>query len=493
MTSIKSPVKWTVAGVLDEIEKLNRSMPDRALAFVLGSGASVTSGIPTGATMAEKWLNELHLRECLDGLDRDQWIASGAPGIEGLVWDRAAEFYPQIFERRFRGDPESGFASLESVMDGKEPSLGYSLLAEIMQHTRHKIVITTNFDNLVADALAIHAHKPPLIVGHESLTGYVRPLSGRPLVAKIHRDLFLHPKNDEAGVSTLEQGWQEALTRLFKHYMPLVIGYGGNDGSLMGFLNNLKSEDINGRIFWCYRKDTPLSQAVSDLLMKHNGVMVAIPGFDEFMLQLAAKLIVNFDMPSISKRIEERGKKRAESYREQAEKLQKNLTSVAKPSADQQTTQRVLTDALKDSKDWWSWQMRANAEADMDKRNNIYQQGIAAVPGSAELKGNYALFLHEIRKDYDEAEATYKEALELDPNNADNIGNYASFLYTIRKDYDTAEAMYKKALELDPNHANATGNYALFLHETRKDYDAAEAMYKKALELDPNHANNAAN
>lgn len=53
MTPIKSLLKWTVAGVLDEIEKLNPSMPDRALAFVLGSGASVTSGIPAGKTMAE--------------------------------------------------------------------------------------------------------------------------------------------------------------------------------------------------------------------------------------------------------------------------------------------------------------------------------------------------------------------------------------------------------------------------------------------------------
>lgn len=485
MTSIQSSLKWTVAGVLDEIEELNRSMPDRALAFVLGSGASVTSGIPTGATMAEKWLNELHRRECHDGSDRDQWIASSALEINGLTWDRAAEFYPQIFERRFRGDPGSGFASLESIMDGKEPSLGYSLLAEIMQHTRHKIVITTNFDNLVADALAIHAHKPPLIVGHESLTGYVRPLSGRPLVAKIHRDLFLHPKNHVAGVSTLEQGWQDALTRLFKHYMPLVIGYGGNDGSLMGFLNNLKSEDINGRIFWCYRADTLPSQAVSDLLVKYGGVMVAIPGFDEFMLQLAAKLIENFDILSISKRIEERGKKRAESYREQAKKLQKGLFSIAMPSADQQATQRVLTDALKDSKDWWSWEMRAMAETDTEKRNGIYQQGIAAVPESAELTGNYANFLYTIRKNYDAAEAMYQKALELDPNDATTTGNYALFLHQARKDYDAAGAMYRKALELNPNDVNAAANYAC-LQLICNQLDKAREYAVRAIKLSDN-------
>lgn len=261
IVSIKSPLEWTVAGVLEEIASLNKSMPDRSLAFVLGSGASFSSGISTGKAMAENWLNELHMRECHDNLDRNTWIASDKLGIDGLTWDHAAEFYPWIFERRFRGDPQSGFAALEAVMDGKEPSLGYSLLAEIMQQTRHKVVVTTNFDNLVADALAIHAHKSPLIVGHESLTGYVRAALRRPLVAKIHRDLFLDPKNDTVGVGSLEKGWIEALTRLFKHYMPLIIGYGGNDGSLMGFLNSLKSGDITGRIIWCYIKPNHLHQS----------------------------------------------------------------------------------------------------------------------------------------------------------------------------------------------------------------------------------------
>ena len=528
MASTPTPTTWTSAGLLDEIEKLHKTMEDRALAFVLGSGASFTSGIPTGKEMAERWLKELHLRECHDNSEIEQWIGSGALEIHGLSFEKAAEFYPQIFERRFRGDPESGFASLEAAMDEKEPSLGYSLLAEIMQHTRHKVVVTTNFDNLVADALAIHAHKPPLIVGHESLTGYVRPLSGRPLVAKIHRDLLLHPQNDEEGVSILAKGWQEALTRLFKHYMPLVIGYGGNDGSLMGFLNELESGEINGRIFWCHRTGSPPSQAVCDLLVKHNGVLVAISGFDEFMLQLADKVIDNFDMSHISSRIEERGKKRAENYREQAKKLQVSLDTTATPTIEQQATRTALSHSFKDSQNWWTWEMRAEAEADIEKRDQIYRDGIELLPDSAELIGNYALFLHknrhdsdqteclyqrslalepslanitggyalflhEVRHDYDQAEYFYQHALTLDPNNAVNTGNYALFLNNIHHDHDDAEHLYQHALELDPNDANATGNYASFLTTIRHDYDQAEHLYKHALELDPAHINTTAN
>ncbi len=485
MASTSSPTEWTVAGLLDEIDKLNRTMEDRALAFVLGSGASFTSGIPAGKEMAETWLKELHLRECRDGTELELWIETNALGIDGLSFDKAAEFYPKIFERRFRGDPGSGFASLETAMDGREPSLGYSLLAEIMQHTRHKVVITTNFDNLVADALAIHAHKPPLIVGHESLTGYVRPLSGRPLVAKIHRDLFYHPINDEQGVSNLDKGWQDALSRLFKHYMPLVIGYGGNDGSLMGFLDNLQPGDINGRIFWCYRKGSHPSPAVCELLIKHKGVLVAIPGFDEFMLQLAGKVIDNFDMSKIATRIEHRGKKRADAYREQAQQLQKNLDVTSIDNEEQQATRTALSHSFKDSKDWWTWEMRAEAEPDIKKRDHIYQDGLKAIPDSVELSGNYAVFLDNTCKDYDQAEALYQRALKLDPKHANHINNYALFLDKIRKDYDQAEMLYQRAFKLDSKNINIIGSYADFLAETSKDYNQSERLYQQALKLDP--------
>lgn len=489
MTSKKSPIEWTVAGLLNEIRTMHATMPDRALAFVLGSGASASSGIPTGKAMAEKWLKELHQRECLDGKEIDHWLASGALEIEGLTLDKAAEFYPQIFARRFRGDPDSGFASLEAAMDNKEPGLGYSLLAEIMQHTRHKVVVTTNFDNLVADALAIHAHKPPLIVGHESLTGYVRSLLRRPLVAKIHRDLLFSPKNDPAGVDSLGRGWQEALNRLFRHYTPLVIGYGGNDGSLMGFLDNLKPGEINGRIFWCYRAGSHPSQAVRDLLGKLDGVLVAVHGFDELMLLLAKELVEEFDMPGISSRIEERGKARAKSYRDQAELLQKNLAAAPAPSADQQAAQRAMTEMFKDSNDWWAWEMRAQAEVDPEKRDSIYRSGTEVLSKSAELAGNYAIFLHEIYKDFDAAEVQYKKAMELDQSDPNHLGNYALFLTDIRKNYDVAERLYIEALKLDPDHANNIGNYALFLETIRKDEAAADVMYKKALVLDPDDAN----
>ena len=97
----------------------------------------------------------------------------------------------------------------------------------------------------------MYTDKRPLVCGHESLGGiYQANNSPRPLIAKIHRDIFLNlagvrPQRLRAS----QRGWVKALTDIFKIYTPVVIGYGGNDGNLMGFLKTV--ETIEGGIFWC--------------------------------------------------------------------------------------------------------------------------------------------------------------------------------------------------------------------------------------------------
>lgn len=85
------------------------------------------------------------------------------------------------------------------------------------------MVITTNFDNLVADAVSIYGGTYPHVIGHESLASYAKPLSRRPIVAKIHRDLFTDPINTCEGTSSLEQSWNQTLKNIFKFYTPYLL------------------------------------------------------------------------------------------------------------------------------------------------------------------------------------------------------------------------------------------------------------------------------
>ncbi|MFZ0750118.1 MAG: hypothetical protein WAM70_12220, partial [Pyrinomonadaceae bacterium] len=88
----------------------------------------------------------------------ESWATAQRLGIKHFTYEERANFYSQIYERRFRYLPEEGYAYLEQLMTGKEPSPGYSILAAVLasQPPRHNIVITTNFDNLVAQALSIY-------------------------------------------------------------------------------------------------------------------------------------------------------------------------------------------------------------------------------------------------------------------------------------------------------------------------------------------------
>ena len=162
--------KITTAGFLSEFLSRHKKMSDRPFCWVLGSGASYQSGIPTGGTLALQWLSELHEMEDFNCLPLERWATAENLGIKGFELKNAASFYPFIYQRRFRDFKEQGYAFLEDVIAGAEPSYGYSVLAQIMASYKHKVAVTTNFDNLIADAISIYTDAFPLVCGHESLT-----------------------------------------------------------------------------------------------------------------------------------------------------------------------------------------------------------------------------------------------------------------------------------------------------------------------------------
>ncbi len=483
---VRAAQKITLHGFLNEFKRRHEQMEDRPFCWILGSGASVQSRIPTGEELARQWLKELHDLEDFDKRPIEEWATAENLGIPGFDFARAANFYSWIFQRRFRDYKEQGYAVLEKAMDQIEPSFGYSVLAQIMAMTHHKVAITTNFDNLIADALSIHARVFPLVCGHESLTGYIRATMRRPLIAKIHRDLLLDPGTSPQEIGKLPGEWTAALTRIFERFTPIVIGYGGNDGSLMDFLKTLKA--IEGGIFWCHCETSTIDPAVHEVVLHHRGRLVPIEGFDEVMLELQEKL----QLPPLLPQAQKIDDKRATDHQKQFEALNESVRKSAGNGVGELAAKvaEATVERSTKEKDWRAWQLKADAEPDATKREAIYRAASEDFPGSHALYGNFALFMEGVRKNYDEAEQLYGKAMELDPTDADYAGNFALFMENVRKNHDQAERLYRKALELNPHHANNTGNFAVFMKNVRKDYDEAERLYRKALELDPKSAKN---
>lgn len=517
------PPTISFVALADRFIEDNARMSNRSFAFVLGAGASRESGIKAAGQMVDDWIRALY-REATGHTDGDgkAWATAATLAIKAHDPKDPAASYSELYHRMYARDPDRGYAYLEEQMRAAEPSYGYSVLARIMENTQHKVVVTTNFDNLVADALSIFGKTYPLVCGHESLAGFISPRVRRPLVVKVHRDLLLAPKSDPDELQRLPESFCDALADLFSHYTPIVIGYGGNDGSLMGFLKALPAKTIPGGVYWCYWDGgDPPSTEIRQFVARQNGFLVPIPGFDEIMMLFGQRL--EFDVPDkyVLERADERAKRIVTQLQTLKEKLKTSrhrapnafsnqLTSASSEnstdtategasvsdSAETDVLSQALTETMRRTSGalrWWQWQHRVEMATKIEERDRIYQEAIAALPNSHELLGNYALFLQDARNDPDKAETYYVRALDADPDHANNLGNYALFLQDIRKDPDRAEAYYVKALEADPSHANHLGNYAVFLQDIRNDSNKAETYYVRAVEADSEDANHLGN
>jgi Tfp pilus assembly protein PilF len=474
--------EWTLDGFVDHFDFVHHKMLDHKFVWVLGAGASYASGIPLGSQLVDEWLKELHLREDREGTPLSEWATDVRLGIKNFDFEQRASFYPRIYERRFREYPDEGYAYLESVMSGKDPSPGYSVLASALalDPPRHNVVITTNFDNLVADALSIYTDTFPFVAGHESLTSFVRVSMRRPLICKIHRDLLLGPQNDSRSLKRLHDAWGTALRALFQHYTPVFIGYGGNDDTLMDLLESFQPADIKGELIWCYYEQQKPSERIGDVVTELNGILVPAPDFDLLMILLGERMEIKL----LDEEIGRRSTKRTKKYRERIQELD----TVKHPSVT-----KALAATFDRSGGWWAWYRKAEAEQDLERREIVYRQGLIHCPKSAELHGSFANFLNFFLHKADEAELEYQRALDLDPNNPAITGNYANFMIDVRKNPDEAERLYRLGLESDPKNADNIGNYAAFVSDVRKNPEEAELLYRRALELNPKQADNNSN
>jgi Tfp pilus assembly protein PilF len=449
--------KWELKTFIEEF--CDDTRKDKQYCFILGAGASRQSGIPTGGELAKEWIEDLKKRfgeaEC------QQWMADNNISSGDLAKD-----YSKIYEKRFEANKNEGYIFLEELIEKAEPSIGYSILAQILTRSKHNLVITTNFDHLIEDALSYYIRTKPLIIGHESLAHFIIPFKLRPTIVKIHRDLYYSPFNDVKHTSSLADEFTEYLPYIFKHTIPIFIGYGGNDGSLMSFLEGLK--EIGGKLFWLfYEKNEEPSGRIKDLIEKHNGFAVPIPGFDETMLSLGNEL----DYELFHSGIVDVAKQRSEKY----------INSIHKLVPTLDLKKEIKTDTDRQEKENWLYELDVALADDIDEKGRIYREGLTRFPDSIELINNYALFLKDKKKAYDEAENLFKIAIVKSPSNAKYLYYYAEFLLRIKKDYYKAEKYLIQALEQDPFDPRCLELYAHLLYEYRKDFIASDKYYRRAI------------
>ena len=501
---------------LSQLIKESTENREQRFCFILGSGASVESGIPSGGTLEMQWMDclmgkaadrgmppmdEDETRRLAGDLYAEKEIEHKFDEIEE-AWKCAkqegkaisSEYYFDIYRLRFHANPRKGYGYLEKIMERCDPSLGYHTLAKLLtENNQNNLVITTNFDSLVEDALFLYTDKKPLVVSHESLVNYMDANIQRPIVAKVHRGLMYAPFNSPETTNDLKSEWQTALNHALNTYTPVVIGYAGGDHSLMSFLEDDRT-DMRKGVYWCYRGKPDLSdlpeERIQRFVEKRSGYFVAIDGFDSLMVEIGKTMYGDAIRPGLTEEhLKKRYEKRVQQYNQQWEELNKKpeiqealqeMNKAEQREEEQREKEQTLTVS-----DYIRRGNRAYNEGRQKDAMDEYAKAIEIYPENAGAYNNRGLVYDDLGE-HEKALEDYDKAIELDPNYAFAHNNRGNVYKKLGK-YEKALGDYDKAIELNPNYANAYYNRGNG-YEKLGQHEKALGDYDKAIELNPNYA-----
>lgn len=453
----------------------NHLQENGRVCFFLGAGCSISSGVPGGGALARRWLDELHHEEATND-DLATWAQS-----EGFDHQDPGASYSILMQRRFP-TMQARQREIERVTQGNDPGFAYATLAQLMTHRevgdRCSLVVTTNFDDLVADALYLYTKQKPLVVTHQALAEFAQPSATRPTVLKLHGDALFEPLNTAEEIVKLADPLKSAFADLARDRTMIFIGYSGRDqgvlDALFGFTHAIES------VLWVGSAPPPTefrhwldrAQAVSWVMHRD---------FDELMVLLRQSLgIAHPDLKQRFQRLEA-------TYYGTFQKLSSGTSS----SVEIRT---AIDEVSTDFNDWFSVELAAQQSLTSEQKARTYEQGLAQFPRSPELLRSYARLLADTVDGLDRADSLYQSALELEPLDPDLIRGYAVFLAYRRGDLDRAEAVFTSAIAgpgaRDPS---LLGSYAVFLTEKRERFDEAELFFKRALDEEPLHELNLTN
>ena len=268
--------------------------------FFLGAGASIQSGIPTGGNLVWHFKRTLY---CSDkGLSTELYKDVKLPSTQKLLQEYfdsqngypaqyAPEEYSYYFERCYTTSL-SRKRFMEDLVAGKNPSLGYLCLANFITSAKVSNVWTTNFDSLIESALNILAPTFSYAVcssANQNSFSLLNP--SYPAICKLHGDY----RYDKLQNTTSElQGLETKIQAYARNQLIgkglMVVGYSGNDESIMTFFENHIDEPdfLSKGLFWAVHKGTTATERVQKLVEKaasfgKDAAIFEIVGFDDFL------------------------------------------------------------------------------------------------------------------------------------------------------------------------------------------------------------------
>lgn len=303
--------------------------PEKSMSFLLGAGASVASGIPSGGQLVWDFKRSLYctaqnIRTSLypdmskESVQKEiQSYFDGQGGFPAL-W--SSEEYSVYFEMCYPSRRDREYYIQEKVRDTK-PSLGYLCMGELIVNGKIDLVSTTNFDDLVQ--AGVRAIEPGLSIRtiSSAVSGSIGFSldDGFPNIIKLHGDyLFDKLKNTGDELQKLEQEIADIWKKGIEDGGLIVVGYAGNDNSVMTVLEEaIRSNGFKRGLYWCQPRGVELSTRAKQFMeeacsLNEDSAIVEISDFDSLMYQLY--LSMNLENKCIDKLWADTSKKQAILY-----------------------------------------------------------------------------------------------------------------------------------------------------------------------------------
>lgn len=249
-------------------------------ALLLGSGVSTAAGIPTGwgvvtdlcrriAALTEKAPPADPVRWYIDTHGREPTYSELLRAIGKQPGDRSnilRDYFVPTAEER------------ESEL--KVPTAAHHAIARLAADGVFRVILTTNFDSLIEDALAVAGLQPRVIANTAAIEGATPLQHAECTVIKVHgdyRDLATRNTTDE--LATYEQPLNILLDRVLSEYGLIVCGWSGEwDQALRDAI--IRNTRFRYSTYWL-AKGT-LSARGEHIVRARDATVITIDAADEF-------------------------------------------------------------------------------------------------------------------------------------------------------------------------------------------------------------------
>lgn len=420
-----------------------RDWDSRSVAFLLGAGCSITSGVPDANQLARKWLYELRKND---------------PAVlPGVTKENAAQNYFRVCDERWgKSGPSSLKIEISRFTQARNPGAGYIAFANILAHPRPsskailKTIITTNFDNLIEQAFQKYTNHFPVVIPDPTLVRFMEKsedVNSPVTILKIHGDSRYVFRNSEESTAKISDEVFENLRSRMRAGVLIVLGYAGNEKGIAQLIGDLVVSESIDKVFWV-STDPPGKPILSTFEGRPEClIMVDHRDFDDFMLQWQERLSpLSYAPSSLAEMI---------SFRHY-DQLMWKLGLYGK------TNQKPISLNPARFHDYFS------VFAEMSK--HIY--GVDA--------------------SVDVAEKALKHALDRYGTNVNLMVLAGSVFKSIIRNTSMYHDLVSSALELSPVHAGANAEMGVICRE-RKDLSGAIRHFRAAIENDPGDLNSHVN